>query len=50
MKVVKLDDLLKLLPEDDVVGPKPTWLREKITDLAFEIHESKTAGVIKDDN
>lgn len=50
MKVIKLDDLLKLIPKDDIVGPKPTWLREHVTDLAFEIDEPKTAGVINNDS
>lgn len=30
---VKLEDVLALLPEDDIVGPKPTYLREKIAEL-----------------
>jgi hypothetical protein len=30
---VKLEDVLALLPEDDTVGPKPTYLREKIIEL-----------------
>lgn len=30
---VKLEDVLALLPEDDVVGPKPTYLRRKLAEL-----------------
>ena len=30
---VKIEDVLALIPEDDTVGPKPTYLREKIAEL-----------------
>ena len=30
---VKLEDVLALIPEDDVVGPKPTHLRKKLAEL-----------------
>lgn len=30
---VKLEDVLALLPEDDIVGPKPTTLRKKLAEL-----------------
>jgi hypothetical protein len=30
---VKLEDVLALIPEDDVVGPKPTALRKKLAEL-----------------
>lgn len=32
-KYIKLDDVLALLPTDDIVGPKPTYLRKKIIEL-----------------
>ena len=30
---VKLEDVLALIPTDDVVGPKPTHLRKQLTEL-----------------
>lgn len=30
---VKLEDVLALLPEDDVCGPKPTHLRKLLAEL-----------------
>lgn len=30
---VKLKDVLNLIPEDDIVGPKPTYLRKSILQL-----------------
>lgn len=30
---VKLEDVLALLPEDNVVGPKPTHLRKLLAEL-----------------
>ena len=30
---VKLGDVLALLPEDDIVGPKPTHLRKQLAEL-----------------
>ena len=30
---VKLDDVLALLPETDIVGPKPTRLRKEVQEL-----------------
>lgn len=33
IKYVKLDDVLALLPTDDIVGPKPTHLRKQLAEL-----------------
>ena len=30
---VKLEDVLALLPKDDTVGPKPTYLRKQLAEL-----------------
>lgn len=30
---VKLEDVLALIPEDDICGPKPTYLRKKLAEL-----------------
>ena len=30
---IKLEDVLTLLPEDDICGPKPTYLRKLIAEL-----------------
>lgn len=30
---VKLEDVLALLPEDDICGPKPSTLRKKLVEL-----------------
>ena len=30
---IKLEDVLALLPEDDLCGPKPTYLRKLIAEL-----------------
>lgn len=30
---VKLDDVLALIPNNDIVGPKPSYLRKKINEL-----------------
>ena len=30
---VRLEDVLALIPEDDIVGPKPTFLRKKLAEL-----------------
>ena len=30
---IKLEDVLALIPEDDIVGPKPTALRKKLAEL-----------------
>lgn len=30
---VKLEDVLALIPNDDIVGPKPSYLRKKINEL-----------------
>ena len=30
---VKLKDVLALFPEDDIVGPKPTYLIKKLAEL-----------------
>lgn len=30
---IKLEDALGLLPENDVVGPKPSYLRKALTEL-----------------
>lgn len=30
---VKLEDVLALLPKDDVCGPKPTYLRKLLAEL-----------------
>ena len=41
-KYVKLDDILKILPEDDKVGPKPSYLRKYLKSLPYlpiTIHE-----------
>lgn len=32
-KYVKLDDVLALLPETDITGPKPSRLRKEVTEL-----------------
>lgn len=34
-KYVKLDDILKILPEDDKVGPKPSCLRKYLKNLPY---------------
>ena len=33
-KYIKLEDILALLPEDDTVGPKPSYLRQEINKLS----------------
>ena len=33
VKLVSLDEVLALLPEDDIVGPKPSYLRQEINKL-----------------
>lgn len=33
VKLVSLDEVLALLPEDDTVGPKPSYLRQEINKL-----------------
>jgi hypothetical protein len=30
---IKLEDVLALLPEDDICGPKPSTLRKKLAEL-----------------
>ena len=30
---IKLEDVLALLPEDDICGPKPTYLRKQLAEL-----------------
>ena len=37
---VRLEDILALIPNDDICGPKPSYLRKQILDLpAIIIHE-----------
>ena len=34
-KYVKLEDILKIIPEDDKTGPKPSYIRKYLKNLQY---------------
>lgn len=53
-KYVNLEDLLVLIPTDDLVGPKPSYLRQKINKLPtitlMELDPDEYERYINNDN
>lgn len=46
MTLVNLDDILNLIPIDDVVGPKPSYLRKAIMQLPQYTTDEKAAYLV----
>ena len=46
-KYVKLEDVLALIPTDDIAGPKPTYLRQKLAELPVIILTADLGEEIK---
>lgn len=45
---IKLEDVLKLLPKDDLVGPKPSRLRREVNELTKYVDKEEEKECIMD--